>query len=177
MVEEDRRAFGAALAEMFSLYGVEVTPTMLNAWWGILQPHPLAEVKVAMGLHASDPAAGRFKPLPADIIRHITETIPARRAGHAHKRAALARDQLDPLEDRLLQVENDVRLGLISQEQAVPEMTDLRAQIGAIRSRAGLDDRPRVESRNGRRLAHQLNSLQAPGGGLSQVIKALGHEG
>lgn len=78
MNERNRKEFAEAMARLFAIYGDTVTPNLLSAWWGALASYSVEAVKLAMNRHASDPAAGMFRPTPAHIIKHLTGTPDSR---------------------------------------------------------------------------------------------------
>jgi hypothetical protein len=131
MDKKDTHDFGVAMTRLFAIYGEALTDNLLSAWWGVLSSYALDEVKLAMNHHAKDPAAGRFRPTPADIIRHLTETIPAARRLAAD---ALRRDyteRLGLLVDAQLRDATDCRLGLISPEENTERQ---KRHAGAVRA-------------------------------------------
>lgn len=144
MTPDDRPHFAAAMTRLFAIYGDELTDALLEAWWGVLKAYELREVRLAMNSHATDPDKGRWRPTPADMIRHITDTLPALRGKAYAARIRAARERIAPLEERLLRLEKDVELGLIEAGAATPEVNGLRMQIGALVREAGINDRPRL---------------------------------
>ena len=101
MTADDRAQFALAMTRLFAIYGDELTDALLDAWFGVLAGYDLREVRVAMSAHVTDPDKGRFRPTPADIIRHITETLPQSRAKLRNAQIREARDRIDPLEREL----------------------------------------------------------------------------
>lgn len=144
MTPEDRATFATAMTRLFAIYGDELTDNLLDAWWGVLKPYELREVRYAMNAHATDPDKGRFRPTPADMIRHITETLPAKLAQERRARKAAARDRMQPLEAELLLLEREVALGLKQPGEVAARCNGLRAQIGAMKRDAEINDRPRL---------------------------------
>ena len=90
MTTDDRPQFAGAMTRLFAIYGDELTDSLLDAWWGVLAGYDLREVRLAMNCHATDQQWGHRRPAPSDIIRHLTETLPARRReAHVAKVRAL----------------------------------------------------------------------------------------
>lgn len=148
MNESDRPDFAKAMAHLFSNYGDEVTDNLLNSWWGALRAHPLRELLWAMNRHATDPAYGHRRPTLSDVMRHLTETLPAERRRIKNARMAEARTRIQPLEDELYRIEADLRVKVIRPEDvpaAEARINGLRMQIGAMHREAGIDDSPRIE--------------------------------
>lgn len=134
MNKNDTQDFGAAMTRLFAIYGESLTDNLLSAWWGVLASYPLDEVKQAMNHHAKDPVAGRFRPTPADIIRHLTETIPAARRLAAD---ALRRDyteRLGLLVNAQLRDAADHRLGLITAEENTKRQKRHADDVRALRA-------------------------------------------
>jgi len=74
MIDQDRKAFSALLADVLGFYGRPVTPFGVGVWWQACLPFELAAVRAAMTAHATDPDRGHFAPMPADVIRHLRGT-------------------------------------------------------------------------------------------------------
>lgn len=129
MTPVDRKAFALAMSRLFALYHDELTDAVLDAWWGVLAAYPLAEVLEAMTAHAADPKAGMYRPLPAHLIGHLTETLPARRRERARLRAARLAEAIDPHDRAIRQLENDVALGLRDRADAATRIRLERAAI------------------------------------------------
>lgn len=141
----DRPDFGKAMAHLFANYVVEVTPDMLDSWWGALGQYQLREILFAMNAHVTDPTYGHRIPTISDIVRHVTETLPRRRAERRAKQVREARDRIRPLEDELYRLEADIKLGLVQEWEVEPRINGLRMQIGAMHREAGIDDAPKIE--------------------------------
>jgi hypothetical protein len=150
MNQDDRAAFGEAMTRLFAIYAQPVTPSLLDGWWGTLRAYDLQEVRKAMSVHACDPDGGRFAPKPADIIRHLTITMPAKRREARARQAAELRDRLEPLHDRFLILKKTLELCELTPEkklQAAGEMQGLAMQIGGLRrelAQLGVNDAPRL---------------------------------
>lgn len=155
----DRPAFATAMTRLFAIYGDELTESLLDAWWGVLAPYELRDVRQAMNAHATDPDKGRFRPTPADMIRHITETLPAKRRQLYVQRIRDARDRCAPLEEKLYRLKADIRNGIETDHRAVmAQINGLAMQIAAIQREAEINDSPRIEHATGgmRLLAEEL---------------------
>lgn len=152
MNESDRPDFAKAMAHLFSNYGDEVTDNLLDSWWGALRAHPLRELLWAMNRHATDPAYGHRRPTLSDVMRHLTETLPAERRRINNARKAAARDRIAPWEDELYRLEADVRCGIKTEAEAAPRIAGLRIQIGAAHRDAGLDDSAKIIEQGGKEL-------------------------
>ena len=148
MNANDRKDFGLAMARLFHLYNDELTNAVLDAWWGSLIQYPLREVVFGLNAHATDPQYGHRKPTLSDIVRHITETLPAKRRQMRNDRVRAARERIEPLEREMYRLESDLSLSLLRPEEepeAKARIKGLRMQIGAMHREAGIDDSPRIE--------------------------------
>lgn len=112
MDESNRGAFGKAMTQLFAVYGATVTTPLLDAWWGVLVSYDLAEIQRAMTLHVSDIEAGMFRPTPAHVLKHLTETIPRERQWIAKSKIAQFRARFNNLDNERLRLMNDKALGL-----------------------------------------------------------------
>ena len=134
MTPKEMEVFAKAMARIFSIYGDEVTENMLSVWQRALAEYDLRDITRAMQLHVKDPQRGRFKPVPADIIFHLTDTIPkekrVERALLAEERHALA----DPVHNAMYMADNDRKLGLLTDEQHTEKMAALRRKLFEIDS-------------------------------------------
>ena len=167
MHQSDRHDFAAAMTRLFAVYGEELTEAMLEAWWGVLGGHELREVRWAMNAHVTDPDKGRFRPTPADIIRHATQTLPAHRAQQRNQRIREARERMAPLEDELYHLRSKLEHGLIPDEDRQPvlaRINGLTMQLGAMTREAGINDRPRI--------THE----RAPARTIGAVVNELGYD-
>lgn len=147
MQPADRATFAIAMTRLFAIYGDELTDALLDAWWGVLGPYELRDVRWAMNAHATDPDKGRFRPTPADIIRHITETLPAVKAERRRQAMIAARDMCRPLEDELGLLRTKIELGLLEGEaldRARARINGICMEVAAITREAGIDDSPRL---------------------------------
>lgn len=78
MKRSDHAAFAAALSATFSVYSIECTPLLLDAWWTALEPYTLAGVEAALAYHVGDYVGfGWRAPTPADVRKILEETLPA----------------------------------------------------------------------------------------------------
>lgn len=134
MTPKEMEVFAKAMSRVFSVYGDEVTETLLTVWQRALAEYDLRDITRAMQLHVKDPQRGRYKPVPADIIHHLTDTIPKEkrieRALLAEERHALA----DPVHNAMYMADNDRKLGLLTPEQHAAKMQALRAKLFEIDS-------------------------------------------
>lgn len=135
MQPDDRHDFAEAMAVFLSIYGMEVTDLLLDAWWGALESYPLQRVIQAMNAHATDPEAGMYRPTIAHVIRHLTDTLPRREREARNRRLAELRARIRPLDDARYRAAHDLRLGLITQaeyqrrvEQATRDILAIRAE-------------------------------------------------
>ncbi len=169
MIPEEKEQFAEAMTRLFAVYGDEITAALLEAWWGVLQAHELREVRWGMSAHVKDPKAGRFKPLPADIIRHISETLPQQRATTRDARIRQARELAAPMEERILRLEKDIELGLLkgdAEAAARAEINGLRMRVGGIMRDNFIDDRPDV-------IWPRVGGNMR---GVASLVKALGYD-
>ena len=129
MNREDAPDFAKAMARLFTIYSDEINDTVVGVWLSVLQEYDLEDVRRAMTLHVKDPQRGRFKPLPADLIAHLTDTIPKekriKRAQLAEERHAMA----DPVHAAMYMADNDLKLGLLTPEQHTAKMQVLRGKL------------------------------------------------
>lgn len=69
MTDNDRPAFHDLLVEAALVYGEELSPERLHAYWRVLAPRVrIADLRWAMDTHLADPERGRFFPRPADLM-------------------------------------------------------------------------------------------------------------
>ena len=165
MNPNDRHHFATAMTRLFAVYGDELTDALLDAWFGVLAGYDLREVRVAMSAHVTDPDKGRFRPTPADIIRHITETLPQSRAKLRNAQIREARDRIDPLERELFDLRHRLEFDQIpveDRDRARARINGLSMQIGAMTREAGINDRPRLLHAVGglRTIAEALPTLE-----------------
>ena len=149
MTTDDRSQFALAMTRLFAIYGDELTDALLDAWFGVLAGYDLREVRVAMSAHVTDPNKGRFRPTPADIIRHITETLPGRRREAHFQRVRALRERIEPLDERFRQLKSALDLGIMPDEdkrKAYAEMNGIAMQTAALNRELSLlvDDRPKL---------------------------------
>ncbi|HZX79896.1 MAG TPA: hypothetical protein VFE72_02945 [Lysobacter sp.] len=114
METSDRTEFAEAMALLFALYDDTPSKLLLEAWWGALAPYPLDLVKMAMHMHATDTQYGHRRPMVADVVRHITETIPQRERDARAALTADLRERTRGLHDLCLKADSDYRSQLIS---------------------------------------------------------------
>lgn len=167
MHQRDRHDFAAAMTRLFAVYGEELTEATLDAWWGVLGGHELREVRWAMNAHVTDPDKGRFRPTPADIIRHVTQTLPAHLAQQRNQRIREARERMAPLEDELYHLRSKLEHGLIpedDQQAARARINGLSMRLGAMTREAGINDGPRI--------THE----RAPARNIAEVFTELGYD-
>jgi len=69
MLQADFAQFRAVLQGVFALYGKDMSPAVMDIWWGAMRPFDLAAFRDVMNRHATDPDRGQFLPKPADVIR------------------------------------------------------------------------------------------------------------
>ena len=149
MTTDDRAKFALAMTRLFAVYGDELTDALLESWWGLLQGYDLREIRLAMNCHATDPQWGHRRPAPSDIIRHLTETLPARRReAHVAKVRAL-REKIEPLDERFRRLKSALDLGILpneSKRKMYAEMNGIAMQTAALNRELSLlvDDRPKL---------------------------------
>lgn len=73
MRTNDKTAFKDAVADMLSIYRVTLSAGVLDLWWNAIKDYNLTEIRAAIEARMKDPDAGRFCPVPADIIKAINE--------------------------------------------------------------------------------------------------------
>jgi hypothetical protein len=130
MTEDDRPAFGRALAQTMETFGPAagvVTAGVLDTWWGLFQRFTLSAFAAALRQHLLDPDRGRFPPRPADIIHHLTRTMPEAMLAAAHAYLAPRRDEMLQLTDRIAAL----TLMNLDGEHAM-ELGSLRTRVNAI---------------------------------------------
>ena len=124
--------------------GESVASTLFE-WQG----YDLREIRLAMNCHATDPQWGHRRPAPSDIIRHLTETLPARRReAHVAKVRAL-REKIEPLDERFRRLKSALDLGILpdeSKRKVYAEMNGIAMQTAALNRELSLlvDDRPKL---------------------------------
>lgn len=168
---DDRKAFAAALAQMFCVYAVPVTPLLIDAFWTTLEIYSIQNITAAFTLHVRDPQWGHRAPTPADIIKHLTVTMPDLVRQHCEQILAGARTRLALLHEEAAQLSNDIKIGAVtglaaneSRDrvlQLVDKMTAINAEPQIIAARQALakqpqkyDQLPPVIASAVRRIAH-----------------------
>lgn len=68
MTETDRKQFAQLIQGLFMTFEMEISPTVVAVWWGVLERFSLADVRAACSQYA---ATGTNRPRPA----HIREII------------------------------------------------------------------------------------------------------
>jgi hypothetical protein len=132
MHPSDREVFAAAMTRLFAIYNDDMTDNLLEAWWGALDAHPLDAVMQAMSLHATDADRGRFRPVVADIVRHLTVTLPEQhRAAHAALLAARA-TAVAPIEHEMYLADTLLKLQHIDEEEHALRIGAGKAKIEEI---------------------------------------------
>lgn len=142
---DDKPLFSRAMTRLFAIYGDELTPALLHAWWGALEEFPIEDVMAAMNLHAKDPKAGMFRPTPAHLMAHLTETLPReRRLQRSLRRQQLAL-AIAPHDEAIRRAYTDVKLEVLSLDEAQVIVQREKAEIvriTAMHTKALEHDRP-----------------------------------
>lgn len=132
MTPEDRKTLAQMMATFFAVYQAELTPKTLDIWWGILFDCDLQDIREAMNAHVADPDAGRFVPRPAHVVDRMQH---AKKVKQAAMRAL--RDEMDARirvhDDAIYRVNNDFKLGLLTESEAAAKTDDLRSAIRNVR--------------------------------------------
>lgn len=71
MIDENRADFVRMLTATAALYGRALSHDVISLYWGALAPYKLADVRQAFDRHVKNADAGRFMPLPANIIKMV----------------------------------------------------------------------------------------------------------
>lgn len=132
MQASDRKAFAECMAPFASIYRQELTPLVLDVWWGALYEYPFDDVKIALALHVKDPDAGMFPPTPAHIIKHLTTTIPESRRSARNRLQREYRTLRNDIEARQLMVANDRRNRLLEPEEYQRRMYALAQEMSEL---------------------------------------------
>lgn len=171
MEMHDRKRFAEAMAELFSAYAVPVTDAMMTVWWRALSPYQINEITQAFSLHVRDTNYGYRQPTPADIIKHITITMPATRRDKAVGIVRAAREFAAPHHERLAMLRTERALGLWTDEAAwCVEVDRVEAEIrrimgaSAVVAAMSLIYRPRPP-------AERTGEMRA----LDATLKEMGH--
>lgn len=128
MSPDDKPTFAKMMATFFAVYQAELTPKVLDIWWGVLFDCDLQDIREAMNAHVADPEAGMFVPRPAHIINRM----------HAAKK--LRDESLRQLRDEMMarvrefdseiyRINNDLRLGIIDEHTADLRREEMRSAI------------------------------------------------
>lgn len=134
MQHSEKREFSLALAQLFAIYGTELTDNLLNAWWAILEPYSMPAIKAAMNLHAGDIDKGQFSPKPADIRRHLELTLPALGRARCAEIINEAKARAAPIRESIAILHTEVKLGLRSPSSAALKIDEYHAELVAIAS-------------------------------------------
>lgn len=128
MSPDDKPTFAKMMATFFAVYQAELTPKVLDIWWGVLFDCDLQDIREAMNAHVADPEAGMFVPRPAHIINRM----------HAAKK--LRDESLRQLRDEMMvrvrefdseiyRINNDLRLGIIDDKTADLRREEMKSAI------------------------------------------------
>jgi hypothetical protein len=134
MQTHQRREFSRSLAQLFAIYGEEITENLLSAWWAILEPYRLDMVQAAMNLHASDIEKGRWKPTPADVRGHLEKTLPAMAHAHCGRILAAGRQRMAVHREVIARLITDRQLNLIADEELSERIAIEHAHMHRIES-------------------------------------------
>lgn len=74
MQPTDRGAFKALLTDAMAFWRTDLSTFALGVWWEACKTFELEQVSKAITAHAMDPEQGRFKPMPADIVKQLQGT-------------------------------------------------------------------------------------------------------
>lgn len=132
MLPSERAAFAECMSPFFTIYGVSLTPLVLDVWWGALCTYSLADVRTAMALHVQDPDVGMYKPTPAHIINHLARTIPDMRRQARNKLQREYLTRRNEIEAKQYMVANDRKLGLLEPEEYQRRMYELAQELSAL---------------------------------------------
>lgn len=125
MEDIDRGEFADKLSMLFSIYKQPVSTLLLDAWWGALGGYTIHEITWAMNLHATDVKRGMYPPTVADIVLHLTETLPKLSRDEVTSKRRELLDRLDPLQREGFMLVNDWKLGLKTAEEVDPRLQEL----------------------------------------------------
>lgn len=74
MKPEDFGDFRDLITDCLAFYRRDVSAFTLDVWWQACQPFDMGQVKSALTAHAMDPEAGKFPPMPGDLVRKLQGT-------------------------------------------------------------------------------------------------------
>ena len=132
MSPNDKPTFAKMMATFFAVYQAELTPKVLDIWWGVLFDCDLQDIREAMNAHVADPDAGMFTPRPAHIVNRME---------HAKKvKAAAVRALRDEMlerirvhDDAIYRADNDLKLGIIDERTCYILREEAKSAIRNIR--------------------------------------------
>ena len=90
MNANDLTQFTQFLRKCCVLYGKSMSEDLIEWYWGALELFEWAKVKAAFQSHVSSPDAGKFMPMPADVLCCVQGGSPQIQALHAWSKVAQA---------------------------------------------------------------------------------------
>lgn len=134
MQQADRKPFAAALAATFGVYGQTITPDVIRIWWNVLDGYRLDAVLSALSYHVADHEGHGYRlPTPADVRRHLEVTLPRLAAEEARPIVEEYRERIRAINEQIMRLKADVRLGLVEHSVAAARATALAAEARAVR--------------------------------------------
>lgn len=128
MSPNDKPTFAKMMATFFAVYQAELTPKVLDIWWGVLFDCDLQDIREAMNAHVADPEAGMFVPRPAHIVNRMHAAKKLRDAAlHQLRDEMMARVRAH--DNAIYTIDNDLRLGIIDEHTADLRREEMRSAI------------------------------------------------
>ena len=129
MQQNDRRAFGDAMAATFAVYGQSLTKDVIELWWRVLDGYRIDAVLTALSHHVGDfEGHGHRVPTPADIRRHLEKTLPALARAEARPFVDQHERRIAGSTEEMRRIDADVLLGLMDRDDAILRFRALKAQ-------------------------------------------------
>jgi hypothetical protein len=75
MTEAEKPAFVDLITDALAFYRRDLSDFALSVWWQACQPFTMEQVRKALTAHTMDPEAGKFAPMPGDLVRVLQGTV------------------------------------------------------------------------------------------------------
>lgn len=75
MQAEQYDEFRDLITDCMAFYRRDVTPFVMDVWWQAAKPFEIEQVRRALTTHTMDPEAGKFAPMPGDLVRVLQGTV------------------------------------------------------------------------------------------------------
>lgn len=167
MQQADRKPFAAALAATFGVYGQTITPDVIRIWWNVLDGYRLDAVLSALSYHVADHEGHGYRlPTPADVRRHLEVTLPRLAAEEARPIVEAHRERIRVIDEQIMRLKADVRLGLIEHSVAAAH-----ANVLANKAREAREDPAYQQALAGPKIRDEEKAPAEPRGWLPPFLR------